>query len=124
MATFLVLIYGDEREWAGESAERRRDKEAAHAAFAAGAPEAGVAVLSGGELAPAAEAVSLRAGGGTLSTDGPFLETKEAIGGYYLLEAADADLVAALARRLPELSESRGGIEIRPVRPDPAQKTE
>jgi hypothetical protein len=116
MTTYLVLIYGDEREWAGESDERRRDKQVAHAAFVAAAPEAGVTVVGGGELAPSAEAVSLRAGGGTLATDGPFLETKEAIGGYYLLEAADADLVAALARRLPELSEPRGGIEIRPVR--------
>jgi hypothetical protein len=116
MAKFLVLIYGDERAWAGESDRQRRDKEDAHAAFAAAAPAAGVSILDSGELAPTAGAVSLRAGGGTLATDGPFLETKEAVGGYYLLAAADLDRVAALVRRLPELSEPGGGIEIRPVR--------
>jgi hypothetical protein len=116
MAKFLVLIYGDEKVWAEESDARRRDKGDAHAAFFAAVPEAGAAVLAAGELGPTAEAISLRADEQPLATDGPFLETKEAIGGYYLLEAADLDQVVALARRLPELSEPRGGIEIRPVR--------
>jgi hypothetical protein len=49
------------------------------------------------------------------TTDGPFLETKEALGGYYLVEASDLDEMIALAARLPEASEGHSGIEIRPV---------
>jgi hypothetical protein len=114
MAKYLVLIYGDEQAWAAESPAERQAKERGHAAFAAAA---GDAVLGGHELRPSAEAVSLRAGGGEAlpPTDGPFLETKEAIGGLYVLEAADLDAAVALARRLPELAGAHGGVEIRPI---------
>ena len=45
-------------------------------------------------------------------TDGPFVETKEALGGFYLLEAADLDQALALAREIPA---PNGGLEIRPI---------
>jgi hypothetical protein len=64
------------------------------------------------ELAPMA--TTLR-GNRVVTTDGPFLETKEAIGGYYLLEACDLDEVIALATLLPEVQASHSGVEIRPV---------
>jgi hypothetical protein len=48
-------------------------------------------------------------------TDGPFLETKEAVGGYYLIEAGDLDEVMGLAARLYEASAGHSGVEIRPV---------
>ena len=62
-------------------------------------------------------ATTLRAdpSGGVITTDGPFLETKEALGGFYLLEAADLDEVIALAGRLPEVHAGHSGVEIRPV---------
>ncbi|MFG1885671.1 YciI family protein [Micromonospora sp. NPDC049102] len=49
------------------------------------------------------------------TTDGPFLETKEVLGGYYLVEAADLDEVLSLATLLPEVRASHSGVEIRPV---------
>ena len=50
--------------------------------------------------------------GHTLSTDGPFVETKEALGGYYLVEAADLDEALAVAKQVPA---PFGGVEVRPV---------
>ena len=114
MAQYLILIHGDEREWAAMSAQQRQELAEGHRALAA---EAGSAVLDSGELEPASLATTLRAdSAGRLSiTDGPFLETKEAVGGYYLVEAADLDEVIGLASRLYEVSAGHSGVEIRPV---------
>jgi hypothetical protein len=49
------------------------------------------------------------------TTDGPFLETKEALGGYYVHEASDLDEAIALASRLPEVSGGHSGVEVRPL---------
>ncbi|MFI5610231.1 YciI family protein [Amycolatopsis sp. NPDC051903] len=111
MAKYLLLIYGNEQIWDRLSEQERKDLDAGHAAFAAAA---GDAILAGGALLPTAMATSLR--GGPTPTDGPFLETKEALGGYYLLEAPDLDAALALAERLPEVSAAHGGVEIRPMR--------
>jgi hypothetical protein len=96
------------------SPEEAQAHDAAHAAFAAAA---GSKVIGGAELEPAPMATTLRsdAAGQVLTTDGPFLETKEAIGGYYLLEASDLDEVMALATQLPEVHAGHSGVEIRPV---------
>ncbi|RKE05975.1 YciI family protein [Catellatospora citrea] len=114
MAKYLLLIFGDERVWAGRSPQDRLRNDAGHRAFAAAA---GTAVLGGNELTEASVATTLRAdpGGRITATDGPFLETKEALGGYYLVEAADLDEVVRLARLLPELADGHSGVEIRPV---------
>ncbi|WP_238010658.1 YciI family protein [Dactylosporangium sp. AC04546] len=109
MAKYLILIYGDEREWSAMTAEDRQRLEAGHLAFRAAA---GPGVLGGEELEPASTATSLR---GATVTDGPFLETKEALGGYYLIEAGDLDEAIALAARLPEVTAGHSGVEIRPV---------
>src|ERR1700753_2950914 len=53
--------------------------------------------------------------GGVTITDGPFLETKEALGGFYLLDASDLDEATKLASLLPELQTSHCAVEIRPV---------
>ena len=96
MAKYLILIYGDEREWAAMSAPQRQQLAEGHRALAAAA---GAAVLDAQELEPASVATTLRtdAAGRLTTTDGPFLETKEAVGGYYLVEAGDLDEVMALA---------------------------
>jgi hypothetical protein len=114
MAKYLILIYGDERQWSAMSESERAELDAAHRAFAA---KAGDRVLGGNELAPAPVATSLRTdpGGRLTITDGPFLETKEAVGGYYLLEATDLDEVIALASTLYEVAAGHSGVEIRPV---------
>jgi hypothetical protein len=114
MAKYLILIYGDDRQWAAMPPEEVRRLDEAHRAFSAAA---GTAVLEGRELEPAPIATTLRtdADGRLAITDGPFLETKEAVGGYYLIEASDLDEVIELAKGLYEVSAGHSGVEIRPV---------
>jgi hypothetical protein len=114
MAKYLILIHGDERQWAAMSTQEQQKLDEAHRAFSAAA---GSTILDGRELEPASVATTLRtdAAGRLTTTDGPFLETKEAVGGYYLIEASDLDEVIALAARLYEVSAGHSGIEIRPV---------
>jgi hypothetical protein len=72
-------------------------------------------VVDGARLAPAATATTVRAvEGELLLTDGPFAETKEVFGGYYLVEADDLDEALALAARIPALRMG-GSVEVRPV---------
>jgi hypothetical protein len=109
MSQYLVLIYEDESGFAqpGVSDEVM----AAHNAFG----EAHGAALAGGNaLQPASTATSIRGdgNGGFVVTDGPFAETKEALGGYYLIEAADLDEALAVAKAVPARF---GGVEVRPI---------
>jgi hypothetical protein len=72
-------------------------------------------VLGGYQLQPADMATTVRVEGGrTLTTDGPFIEAKEALGGYFLYEAPDLDAAIELAARLPA-ARMGGAIEVRPV---------
>ena len=114
MAKYLVLIYGSEQEWDAQTPAELEAKEAGHIAFSR---SAGPGRLSGEELAAATTATTLRAsGGGTpVVTDGPFMETKEALGGFYIVDVADLDAAVALARLLPELREQHGAVEVRPI---------
>ena len=72
--------------------------------------------MRGGErLRPAASATTLRLNGsGRLLSDGPFAETKEQLGGFYLVEAKDLDEAVELASKMPHL-EDGGAVEIRPI---------
>jgi hypothetical protein len=114
MAKYLILIYGDDRQWAAMSAQQQHELDEGHRAFRAAA---GAAVIGGEELEPAPMATTLRTdpAGRLTTTDGPFLETKEALGGYYVLEASNLDDVIELAARLPEVSAGHSAVEIRPV---------
>jgi hypothetical protein len=118
MAKYLILIYGDEQQWDAETAQERQHKGEGHAAFRA---KAGPGIIGSGELQATTTATSLRAGaaGRPAVTDGPFLETKEALGGFYLLEAADLDEAISLAALLPELAAGHSGVEIRPLQERP-----
>jgi hypothetical protein len=72
-------------------------------------------VSGGAQLQPTTTATTVRVRDGrTLTTDGPFPETKEALGGYYLLDAADLDAAIELASRIPA-ARMGGAIEVRPV---------
>jgi hypothetical protein len=115
MPKYLALIYGDAQTWAEASDEWEQQNGAAHGAFNAAA---GSAVLGGAELEPVTAAVTLRPGanGQPVPTDGPFLETKEVLGGYYLLEAADLDEAVRLASGIPEASAPTSAVEIRPIK--------
>jgi len=111
MAKYLVLIYEDESSWAAVGQEEAAELHAAHGAFME--RHAG-AVRGGNALQPTGTATSLRAdgSGGVTVTDGAFAETKEALGGYYLIEAADLDEALAVAKQVPARF---GGVEVRPV---------
>jgi hypothetical protein len=114
MAKFLILIYGDERRWAAMSPAELSELHDGHRAFRAAA---GPAVIGGHELEAVQMAVSLRADERrrVVRTDGPFVDTKEGIGGYYLIEVADLDAAVALAEKLPEVYAGHSGVEVRPV---------
>ncbi|MGI8578083.1 MAG: YciI family protein [Nocardioidaceae bacterium] len=107
-----MLIYGDEHIWTSQSEEESRQNGEQHQAFAA---FAGSAVQDGAELDETRTARSIRSDtqGQQIVTDGPFLETKEVFGSYYLLQAEDMDAAVALARRVPEASASHSGVEVR-----------
>lgn len=114
MAKYMLLIYGDAEQWDAMTPEQATAHDAAHRAFR---EAAGERVTGGGELDLAPTATTLRgdATGGPVTTDGPFLETKEALGGYYLLDADDLDEVVKLASLLPEVRAGHSGVEIRPM---------
>ena len=72
-------------------------------------------LLGGAPLHPTSTATTVRVRDGkTLTTDGPFAETREQLGGYYLVEAKDLDAAVAIAARIP--GAKTGSIEVRPIR--------
>jgi hypothetical protein len=112
MAEYLVLIYENEASWAAADETTSREIHAEHGAFYAAN---GAAVSGGNALAASGAATTIRrdSSGELTVTDGPFVETKEALGGYYLIEAADLDEAIAVAKQVPA---HFGGVEVRPVR--------
>lgn len=118
MAKYLVLIYGNERTWADLPAEWHAANAARHGALIA---SAGTAILGVNELEPATHAVSVRAdaSGKPIVAHGPFHETPEIVGGYYLLEAPNLNEAIRLASLIPEATATHGGVEIRPIATPP-----
>ncbi len=110
MPRFLVLIYGDEQEWAAATPEWNDENGRRHRAFL---DAAGDAVLTGGELVPSVQAVSIRGAAPADVVPGPFVTTDKGIGGFYLLEADDLEHATDLARGLPEASNAHSGVEVR-----------
>lgn len=110
MAQYLILIYEDEAGYASASPEVFNEVMEAHNAFPAQVEQHGAKLLSGNALQPTSTATSVR--GGSDVTDGPFVETKEALGGYYVIEAPDLDTALAVGKLCPARF---GGVEVRPV---------
>jgi hypothetical protein len=108
MAQYLILIYEREAGWAEASAESQAGMEA-HRRFPQQVAELGGKLVGGEALQPTATATTIR---DDVVTDGPFVETKEALGGYYLIEAADLDQALAIAKLCPA---PYGGVEVRPI---------
>ncbi len=110
---YMLLIYNDENAWAALSDAERESIVGDYFAFTGEIRESGNFV-DGAPLHPTSTATAVRVRDGeTLVTDGPFAETKEQLGGFYLVEAADADEAIALAARIP--GAKYGTIEVRPV---------
>jgi hypothetical protein len=118
---YMLLIYSDEKAWAalsdadrqqlmGEYMQLSKDLRAS-GHYSAGAP-----------LRPTAAATSVRVRDGKRTvTDGPFAETREQLGGYYLVDAKDLDEAISIAARIP--GARMGTIEVRPVQDVPVAAT-
>jgi hypothetical protein len=112
----LVLIYGNEEKWEALTPEEAEKVHAQHRAFAA---VAAAKVVTGAELAPTEAATTVRVRDGqTVVTDGPFAETKEVVGGFYLLDCDGLDEAAELSSQLIEAR--TGAIELRAGREEEA----
>jgi hypothetical protein len=109
---YLLLIYTEESTERPPQEAMEAEMEA-YNAFTRHIAERG-AFKAGEALLPSSTATTVRVRDGqTLATDGPFAETKEVLGGFYLVEAADLDEAIDFAARIP--SATRGSIEIRPI---------
>lgn len=106
MAQYLVLIYENENDYATAAPEVYGEVMAAHDRFAA---QWGDAILGGNALQGSDTATTVR---GDVVTDGPFVESKEMLGGYYLVEARDLDHALEIGKSCPA---QFGGVEVRPV---------
>jgi hypothetical protein len=111
MSKYLILIYEDEAGYANGDAALINEVLEAHNRFGEKHADA---IVGSNALEPTTAATTVRSdgAGGFTVTDGPFTETKEALGGYYLVEAADLDEAIAIAKDLPA---KFGGVEVRPV---------
>jgi hypothetical protein len=111
MAQYLVLLYGNEQAHRDGGQPLWDQLMQGHMAFGEKHEKA---VVGGNALQDTTTATSIRKGedGSFTVTDGPFAETKEALGGYYLIEADDLDQAIAIAKDVPA---PNGGAEVRPT---------
>jgi hypothetical protein len=110
---YMLLIYDQEKDWGALPEEDRNVMMAEYRALSESLQKSGNYV-SGSQLAPVSMATSVRVRKGKAQiTDGPFADTREQLGGYYLVEAKDLDEAIAMAQRLP--SARVGTIEVRPL---------
>jgi hypothetical protein len=110
---YLLTIYGDESGWNDVTPEQAQEIMAAYGAFGEAAEKAGV-LLGGEGLQPTSTATTVRVRNDeAITTDGPFAETREQLGGYYLLDCKDLDEAIGWAARIP--GAQQGSVEVRPV---------
>ncbi|MCK1392758.1 YciI family protein [Bradyrhizobium sp. 1] len=110
---YLLLIYRNEAELSKMTPENRQKMSAEYGTYTQSIVQSGH-FKAGDGLQPTTTATTVRVREGkTLTTDGPFAETREQLGGYYLVEAKDLDAAIELAARIPGARD--GSIEVRPV---------
>jgi hypothetical protein len=110
---YLLMIYGNEAAAAQATPEQMQAVMGAYNAFTNEVKEKQV-YLGGNPLQPTSTATSVRVRDGkTLTTDGPFAETKEQLGGYYLVNCKDLDEAIEYAAKIP--GAMHGTIEVRPI---------
>ena len=110
---YLLLIYDDETKWASMSEAESGTFFGEYMEFTDSVKKSGKYV-AGDALKPTSTATTVRVRDGkTVTTDGPFAETREQLGGYYLVNADNLDDAIAIAARIP--SAKIGSIEVRPI---------
>ena len=112
---YLLLIYNSEKAWDEMSEAERNGHFGGYMKFTEDIKKSGH-YRAGEALQPVRTATTVRVRGGkTQTTDGPFAETREQLGGYYLIEAKDLDEATKIAARIPDAGIGNGGIEVRPI---------
>jgi hypothetical protein len=112
---YLLLIYGDESGMQAAPKEAITRMSAAYSAYSDAMVKAGV-MVGGDRLKPSSTASTVRVTDGkTKVLDGPYAETKEQLGGYYMIDVSDLDAALSWAARCP--GAAHGTIEVRPVWP-------
>ena len=107
---YALLIHSNDEQWEQRSQE---EQQAIYGEYFAISELPGV--VGGAELEPVTTATTVRvADGRTLATDGPYAETKEALGGFFLYEADNLDDAIEVAARIPA-ARFGGAVEVRPV---------
>jgi hypothetical protein len=110
---YILLIYGDEQGWSEASAEDVGKMMQEYDDYTRWLRDSG-RYVAGEALQTTDQATTVRVRDGeTMTTDGPFAETKEQLGGFYVIEAADLDEAIEAARRLP--AAAYGSVEVRPI---------
>ena len=110
---YLLMIYRNEAELGSMDAAARQQMSAEYGAFTQSIIQTGN-FKAGDALQPTTTATTVRVRDGkALTTDGPFAETHEQLGGYYLIDARDLDAALAIAARIP--GARTGSIEVRPI---------
>jgi hypothetical protein len=110
---YLLLIYGNENAMLSAPKEASSQMMAAYTAYGEAMRKAGV-LAGGNRLRPTTDATTVRSPNGKASVlNGPFAETREQLGGYYMIEVPDLDAALAWAKRCP--GAQHGAIEVRPV---------
>jgi hypothetical protein len=119
MAQYMFLLFDTEEYYDNVTPEVWQATMKLHNDFAAAVEAAGASILGGAALEKSSTASTVKQGDGEpLITDGPFIETKEALGGFYLLDCKDLDQALALAKLCPS-----NNIEVRPVMDTSAEST-
>ena len=110
---YMLLVYGNEAAMASAPKDAVTRMMAAYTAYSQAMVDAGV-MVAGDRLRPSCAATTVRTTvGNTQVLDGPYAETKEQLGGYFLIEAPDLDAALSWAQRCPGAVD--GVIEVRPV---------
>lgn len=110
---YMLLVYWNETEHTAATAEQKAESFAAYAAYSEALRQAGVLVTAAG-LQDSSTATVVRAPDGrTALLDGPYIESKEQLGGYFVIEVPDLDAAIACAVRCP--GAQRYAVEVRPL---------
>ena len=110
---YMLLIYGDDTEWSARTDDDVRALMQGYGRLSTDLRAAGK-LIRGDELQPVSTATSVRVRNGeTIVTDGPFAETKDVLGGFYLIEADTLDEAIDWASRIP--GAQSGTVEVRPL---------
>lgn len=112
---YLLMIYDAEKQWADMPEAKRNAILGEYIGFTKAITESGHFV-AGDALQPSHTATMVRVKDGKVTrTDGPFAETREQLGGYYLINAKDLDEATLIAAKIPSAAHGIGCIEVRPV---------